>query len=195
MKQNLIPFERVIEEMKTAISDTLTIDKDKITPDSSLIKDLGAESLDFLDINYRLEQAFGIKMARHFIIEHIEEMFGEGTAVDSNGQLTETAVKLMKIRLSAGKEAGESFDELIPGMDMDALPAMVTVKSMSMAVMDILDSLPQKCPACGASSWKTDDGTHVICGGCSAEAPYENGDDLIKNWLEKTQKDHNIIKS
>jgi acyl carrier protein len=194
MKQNLIPFERVIEEMKTAISDTLTIDKDKITPDSSLIKDLGAESLDFLDINYRLEQAFGIKMARHFIIEHIEEMFGEGTAVDSNGQLTETAVKLMTIRLSTGQESGESFD-LTPGMDMDALPAMLTVKSMSRAVTDILDSLPESCPSCGAAAWKAEDGTHVICSGCSAEAPYENGDDLIKNWLEKTQSDHHIIKT
>ena len=34
-----------------------------------LMADLGAESLDFLDLNYRLEQTFGIRMARHFVLE------------------------------------------------------------------------------------------------------------------------------
>ncbi len=89
MKQNLITEETVFAELKKAIVETLRVDENAIKPESSLIKDLGAESLDFLDINYRLEQTFGIKMARHFILEHIEEMFGEGSAIDENGQLTD----------------------------------------------------------------------------------------------------------
>jgi len=82
MKQNLITEETVFAELKKAIVETLRVEENAIKPESSLIKDLGAESLDFLDINYRLEQTFGIKMARHFILEHIEEMFGEGSAID-----------------------------------------------------------------------------------------------------------------
>lgn len=79
MKQNVISEATVLEELKKAIAQTLKLDKDTIQADHSLVKDLGAESLDFLDVDYRLEQTFGIKMARHFVLEHIEEMFGEGS--------------------------------------------------------------------------------------------------------------------
>ena len=75
MNQGLISEQIVIEEVKNAIVETLGIEASTIEADSSLMRDLGAESLDFLDINYRLEQAFGIKMARHSLLEHIEEVF------------------------------------------------------------------------------------------------------------------------
>jgi acyl carrier protein len=64
MKQNLVTEEKVIDAVKDAVAETLSIEKDTINADSSLINDLDAESLDFLDINYRIEQTFGIKMAR-----------------------------------------------------------------------------------------------------------------------------------
>ena len=50
MKQNLITEEQVFEELKKAIVETLRVDVDSIQRESSLIEDLGAESLDFLDI-------------------------------------------------------------------------------------------------------------------------------------------------
>src|SRR5208283_2070320 len=92
--QNFISEQKVIDEVKKAVAETLSSDVTGMDAENSLIKDLGAESLDFLDINYRVEQTFGIKMARHFILEHIEEMFGEGSAIDENGHLTDKAVQL-----------------------------------------------------------------------------------------------------
>ncbi|HHL40719.1 MAG TPA: hypothetical protein ENJ37_09455 [Deltaproteobacteria bacterium] len=186
MSQQLIPEETVIEEVKKAVAETLNIDVKDVDADSSLINDLGAESLDFLDINYRLEQAFGIKMARHFIIEHIEELFGEGSAVNEDNELTDKAVRLLAIRFGE-----ENLGELEAGSDMDEVPAMITVRSMAAGVMDILDSLPDKC-GCGASQWETE-GTKVKCGACGAPAPYKNGDELIKEWLEKTQEREKIF--
>jgi acyl carrier protein len=146
MAQKLVTEEKVIEVVKQAVVETLNSDESIIKPDSSLIKDLGAESLDFLDINYRIEQAFGIKMARHFILEHIEEMFGEGVAVDD--------------------------DNLI---------------------MDILNSLPEECPSCSKSTWKSDDGIRITCGSCGEPATFTNGDDLIKEWLTMVQAEQNIF--
>ncbi|MBF0488183.1 MAG: hypothetical protein HQK98_08500 [Nitrospirae bacterium] len=192
MRQTLISDDKVIEELKKAAAETLAIDVATIKADSSLVKDLGAESLDFLDINYRIEQTFAIKMARHFIIEHIEEMFGEGTALDTDGKLTEKAVNLMRIRLDTAVE-GSTLEALKPGMDMDALPAMITIRSMAGSIMDILDTLPENCTECGKSAWKTENDTHIVCGACGAEAAYKNGDDLIKDWLQKTQDEHKII--
>ena len=187
MGQNLVSEEKVIEVLKKAIAETLNIDESTITPDSSLIKDLGAESLDFLDINYRLEQEFGMKMARHFILEHIEDMFGEGVAIDDDNQLTEKAIQLLKIRF------GEDLPDLSAGVDMSEVPAIITVKSMASGVMDILNSLPEKCQSCGNSAWKSDDGVRVVCGSCGERATYTNGDDLIVEWLTKVQKEKNIF--
>ncbi len=187
MKQNLIAEEKVFEELKKAVVETLRTEGNAITRDSSLIKDLGAESLDFLDINYRLEQAFGIKMARHFILEHIEEMFGEGSAIDENGQLTEKAVALLKMRY------GDTYGDLAGGVDVDDVPSMITAGSMTEGVLEILDSLPEKCAHCGGSSWKTDDGTHIVCGACNEPAIFTSGDDLITSWLSSVQEEKKIF--
>ena len=188
MKQTLITEQTVIEEVKKGVAETLNIDKGSIKPEHSLMKDLDAESLDFLDITYRLEQTFGIKMARHFVLEHVESMFGEGSAIDENGQLTEKAVELLKIR--AG---GDLPKEIRAGMDMDEVPALVTVETMARGVMDILDSLPEACTACGSATWKTEDGLRISCGSCGAYATFNNGDDLTKAWLTKVQEEKKLF--
>ena len=187
MDQNFITELKVFEELKKVIVETLRVDETAIKPDTSLIKDLGAESLDFLDINYRLEQTFGIKMARHFVLEHIEEMFGEGSAIDENGKLTGKAIELLKIRL------GDKIPELTPGMDMDEIPTLITAQSIAKGIMDIISSLPEKCAHCGNSALKTENGTHIKCGSCGDNATFTNGDDLIKEWLKKVQEEKKLF--
>ncbi len=188
MKQNLISETTVLEEVKKAIGQTLKIEPSTILPEQSLMRDLGAESLDFLDINYRLEQTFGIKTARHFVLEHIEELFGEGSAIDENSQLTDKAIELLRIRL------GENLPvELRPGMDMDEVPPLITVQGMAKAVMDILESLPDRCSSCGSSSWKSADGLRIRCGSCGAEGTFKDGDTLIREWLVKVQEERRIF--
>ena len=44
------------------ISETCDIERDKITPESHSIDDLGIDSLDFLDIAFAIDKAFGIKL-------------------------------------------------------------------------------------------------------------------------------------
>jgi acyl carrier protein len=187
MNQNLIAENIVLEEVKKAIADTLNIDKGSIAPESSLMTDLGAESLDFLDINYRLEQTFGVKMARHFILEHIEEMFGEGAAIDGNSQLTDKAVSILKIRL------GDDFAGIKTGMDMDAVPAMITAQSIAKGIMDILNTLPDNCPSCGKSSWLVENNVRIKCGSCGEYAAFMNGDELVTTWLSKIQEEKKIF--
>jgi len=188
MNKNMISEGAVIEEVKKAIAETLNKDKNSIEPESSLIRDLGAESLDFLDVNYHLEQAFGIKMARHFVLEHIEEMFGEGTAIDKNSRLTDKAVELMKIRF------GENLPSMLSaGMDMDEVPALITVQSIARGVADILDTLPEKCPACGKAAWTAENGIRIKCGSCGEYAVFANGDDLTRRWLAKVQEEKKLF--
>ena len=54
----------LIKNVKTIISQALKVDEQNVQLDSSLIKDLGAESIDFLDIVFRLEKTFKIKVPK-----------------------------------------------------------------------------------------------------------------------------------
>lgn len=187
MNQTLIPDQKVLEEVQKSISEAIDIDLSKVQPDSSLMKDLGAESLDFLDINYRLEQTFGIKMARHSVLEHIEEMFGEESAIDADGKLTDKAVKVLSLRFN------NSSDQLTAGMDMDEMPALVTVNSIVDGVKSLLDTLPEKCPKCGNQEWTIQKLSRLQCSSCGNNAPFTNGDDLIDQWLAKVQEENKIF--
>lgn len=187
MNQTLVTEERVIQELRKHIAETLRIDESAVISEKSLIKDLGAESLDFLDINYRLEQTFGIRTARHFVLEHIEEMFGEGFAIDENSRLTEKGVQLLKLRL------GDQHGELKPGMELQEVSSLITVQSLVNGILDILNTLPETCPSCSRNGWETGDGVRVRCGACGQPAVFASGDDLIKEWLRKTQEEKKVF--
>jgi acyl carrier protein len=50
------------EKVADIIADTSEIDRDSISPESHTIDDLGIDSLDFLDIVFAIDKAFGIKI-------------------------------------------------------------------------------------------------------------------------------------
>ncbi|MBS0643796.1 MAG: acyl carrier protein [Proteobacteria bacterium] len=55
------------------ISDTCDIEREKITPDSHAINDLGIDSLDFLDVAFAIDKAFGIKMPLETWMQDVNE--------------------------------------------------------------------------------------------------------------------------
>ncbi|MBI1367427.1 MAG: acyl carrier protein [Planctomycetes bacterium] len=56
--------DEIFEKVREVLVDALGVDDDEVTPDATLTGDLGAESIDFLDIVFRLEKAFGIKISQ-----------------------------------------------------------------------------------------------------------------------------------
>jgi acyl carrier protein len=54
----------VFNKVKDVLVDALGVDDDEIKEDATLTEDLGAESIDFLDIVFRLEKTFSIKIPR-----------------------------------------------------------------------------------------------------------------------------------
>jgi len=86
----------VFEKVRAVLVDALGVDDDEVTPTASLTKDLGAESIDFLDIVFKLEQAFGFKIAQG-------ELFPENVAQDptfvQNGKVTPAGIAALKQRL------------------------------------------------------------------------------------------------
>ncbi len=56
--------DEIFEKVQGALVDALGVDDDEVTREATLVGDLGAESIDFLDIVFRLEKAFGIEIPR-----------------------------------------------------------------------------------------------------------------------------------
>jgi acyl carrier protein len=60
----MLTQEEIYEKVSATLVEALNVDEDDIQPTSTLQGDLGAESIDFLDIVFRLEREFGIKIPR-----------------------------------------------------------------------------------------------------------------------------------
>lgn len=92
----LVPHSpEVFEKVRACFVEALGVDADEVTLTAKVIDDLGAESLDFLDIAYRLEQTFKIKIPRG----DVKQKSQAGMAAsewEKDGLLTEKA--LVKIR-------------------------------------------------------------------------------------------------
>ena len=54
--------QQVFDKVQEVLVDALGLDDDEVTPQAKLVADLGAESIDFLDILFRLQKAFNIKI-------------------------------------------------------------------------------------------------------------------------------------
>ena len=50
------------EEIKELIAEILAVDEDKITPESNLIDDLGADSLSVVELHMEIEERLGVKI-------------------------------------------------------------------------------------------------------------------------------------
>lgn len=56
--------DEIFEKVQACLEDALGVDDDEVTREATLVGDLGAESIDFLDIVFKLEKAFGITIPR-----------------------------------------------------------------------------------------------------------------------------------
>jgi acyl carrier protein len=56
--------DEIFSKVRGVLVDALGVDEDQVKPNARLGPDLGAESIDYLDIQFRLEKAFGIKVPK-----------------------------------------------------------------------------------------------------------------------------------
>ena len=114
--------EEVFSKVQGALVDALGVDEEEVTPEARLVGDLGAESIDFLDIVFRLEKAFDIKIPRG-------ELFPEDILTNAqfvqNGRLTPEGLAQLKQRMPfadltnfSANPAVQDFGNLLTVRDM-----------------------------------------------------------------------------
>ena len=95
--------EEIFAKVQATLVDALGVDDDEVTLESRLEADLGAESIDFLDIVFRLEKNFAIKIPRG-------ELFPEDLAAADSGFVKDGLVTA---------EGIANLKQKMPHFDMD----------------------------------------------------------------------------
>jgi acyl carrier protein len=88
--------EEIFEKIKTCLVEALGVDEEEVTPEATLVGDLGAESIDFLDIVFRLEKAFNIKVPRGELFP--EDILTNSTYV-KDGKVTPEGISQLRQRM------------------------------------------------------------------------------------------------
>jgi acyl carrier protein len=117
-----MPREEIYDKVKDVLVDALGVDEVEVTPTAVIRDDLGAESIDFLDIMFRLEKAFGIKIPRG-------EMMPENLTNDPNivkdGVVTPQGIAMLKEKMPhsdfSAFEADPKLDHMCKLFTVDSI--------------------------------------------------------------------------
>src|ERR1700722_11372877 len=89
--------EEIYSKVSATLVEALNVDEDEISPKATLQGDLGAESIDFLDIVFRLEREFGIKIPRGELFP--ESIFQGDPELVQNGRVTDKGLHELRSKM------------------------------------------------------------------------------------------------
>jgi acyl carrier protein len=116
----MLAFDEIYGKVVKVLVESLNVDEDEVTPRATLQGDLGADSIDFLDIVFRLEQAFGIKIPPGEVFP--ESIFQGDAELVQDGMVTEKGLAELRSRLPYANLTGFDRDPRL-----SAVPDLFTV--------------------------------------------------------------------
>lgn len=157
--------EEVSRTLREILVDSLGVEPSAVAPDASLVHDLAAESIDFLDISFKAHQAFGVDLPTRLIQDRILEWRGLGVLAQVLAERHGVSVSAEELRsvhppsvpavlqrlgetcgINASEEEAEALalalaERLVSemggmGLDMDGL----NIRALSALIMDNLHS-------------------------------------------------------
>jgi len=114
--------DEIFSSIQGVLVDALGVDEDEVTPEATLVGDLGAESIDFLDIVFRLEKAFEIKVPRNELFP--EDILGSDEYV-KEGKLSEQGLAELRQRMPFA-----DLDSFAQNPNVKDFPSRLTVQDM-----------------------------------------------------------------
>jgi len=114
--------QEILGSVRETLVDALGVDEDEVTEDATLTGDLGAESIDFLDIMFRLEKAFNIKIPRGELFP--DDILNNPDYVE-NGKMTAAGLEQLKKSMPHA-----NFSEFEKNPDVNKMPDLFTVRTI-----------------------------------------------------------------
>ncbi|MDM8006107.1 MAG: acyl carrier protein [Phycisphaerae bacterium] len=114
--------DEIFENVRNTLVEALAVEPDEVTEEATLQGDLGAESIDFLDIVFRLEKGFNIKIPRGELFP--DDLLNNPEFV-SNGKFTATGLARIKAAMPHADFSGFDSDP-----DVNKVPELFTVRTL-----------------------------------------------------------------
>ena len=181
MSKPSIPEETIIKEVTEAIVLALGVEEEEVTLDASLIDDFGAESLDYLDIAFRLERRFDIRIPRQNMLDKATEEYGEDIFF-KDGELTTEGAAFLRAAMP------EAHDKINEGMTEEDIPALFTPRTWIRVVNTIISETPDTCPSCGSNDIGVFEETKFQCNQCKERVYPPTGDEVFAKHLPLIKK-------
>jgi acyl carrier protein len=123
--------EEIYTKVQGVLVDALGVDAEEVTPKATLREDLGAESIDFLDIVFRLEKAFTVDPAKPFKIprgelfpDDLQNLMNDEKYV-KDGKITPDGLAELKKRMPYS-----DFSEFDKNPTMETASSLLTVDTV-----------------------------------------------------------------
>ena len=120
--------DQIESTMRALVADSLALSREEVTLDRALFADLGADSLDFIDIVFSIERAFGIKV-RDSELDFLSRLDFSSPAVMRDGYLTRETVDGLAEWLPRLREVPDPA-----AVTPRALFALVTIETLCVLV-------------------------------------------------------------
>jgi len=129
--------EDVFNKVRTLLVDALSVDDEQVTPHARLQADLGAESIDMLDIVFRIEREFGLgKLDRNELFP--ESIFSGDAQFVQNGVITPSGLKELRVKLPFADPA--AIDRFAKDPKVEKMADLFTVDLLTRFIQSKLAS-------------------------------------------------------
>ena len=112
----------IFNNVRDTLVDALAVEPEEVTENATLTGDLGAESIDFLDIVFRLEKSFDIKIPRGELFP--DDLLSNPDFV-SNGKFTPKGLEQIKKSMPHA-----DFTDFEKDPDVNKMPDLFTVRTL-----------------------------------------------------------------
>lgn len=168
--------DAIYDKFAEIVSRSLRVNRDKVTPEANLIDDLGAESLDLIEITMETESAFNLWLPEKSILETAKEIYGP-VELERDGHLTEAGKQLLRRRLP--EEDAHLFGGDIAVADLQSY--FLTVRSWVRMIYHLTLHTPTTCD-CG-TAFVAEPGFRLKCPQCGQQIALRSGEDLNREWV------------
>ncbi len=162
--------------VRTTIAEVIEVDVEEVELNSSLYADLGVESLDLLDMSYRVEQEFQIVLPRIDPL-YIASGFWEKEDLMKDGLITDLGISLLR------KSMPELDPNLLkPGLKVYEVHRLFTPASIVRVILRLLEvksQIPQECTDCNVPNESAKGTPDLHCPNCEKVYPMPLATDIL----------------
>jgi acyl carrier protein/ribosomal protein L37AE/L43A len=149
---------------------------DHLTLDSELGEELGLESLDYVDIEFRLETTFGVEFYHGSAVERLSELLAP-RQLEEDGLLTADGAAVLRLRLPEIDP-----ERLRAGQPVAGIEAKFTPRTWIRVVKELVHARPQHCQSCGSEHLEVMKPSILRCTSCGIELRSPDGEECLVMW-------------